>query len=85
MGNILLAWWKVFSPGRFTWIALYEQPAVHTYVPDKVAAVIIAAVMVTILACGAFSYWCRKEHERQSVWIALALALGILNGMRNAE
>ena len=59
---------------------LYEQPAVHTYVPDKVAAVIIVAVMVTILACGAFSYWCRKEHERQSVWIALALALGILNG-----
>lgn len=80
MENILLAWWKVFSPGRFTWIALYEQPAVHTYVPDKVATVIIAAVMVTILACGAFSYWCRKEHERQSVWIALALALGILNG-----
>lgn len=80
MENIFLAWWKVFSPGRFTWIALYEQPAVHTYVPDKVATVIIAAVMVTILACGAFSYWCRKEHERQSVWIALALALGILSG-----
>lgn len=77
MENVLLAWWKVFSPGKFTWIALYEQPTIHTYVPSKVAAVIIIAVMATI---GAFSYWCRKEHERQSVWLALVLALGILSG-----
>lgn len=80
MENVLLAWWKVFSPGKFTWIVLYEQPTVYPYVPNKVIAVIIAAVMVTILASGAFSYWCRKEHERQSVWLALVLALGILSG-----
>ena len=80
MENVLLAWWKVFSPGKFTWIALYEQPAVHTYVPYKVVAVIIVVIMVTILATGVFSYWCRKERERQSVWLALVLTLGILSG-----
>lgn len=80
MENVLLAWGKVFSPGKFTWIALYEQPSVHTYVPSKLVAAIIIAIMVTILATGAFSYWCRKEHERQSLWIALVLALGILSG-----
>ncbi len=75
MENVLLAWWKVFSPGKFTWIALYEQPAVHT-VDYKVVYVI----MVTILATGVFSYWCRRERERQSVWLALVLTLGILSG-----
>ena len=80
MENVLLAWWKVFSPGKFTWIALYEQQAVHTYVPYKVVAVIIVVIMVTILASGVFSYWCRKELERQSVWLALVLILGILSG-----
>lgn len=75
MENVLLAWGKVFSPGKFTWIALYEQPAAHT-VDYKVVYVIMA----TILATGAFSYWCRKGHERQAVWIALVLALGILSG-----
>lgn len=80
MENVLLAWWKLFSPGKFTWIALYEQPAVHTYVPSKLAAAIIIVIMVTILATGVFSYWCRKERERQSVWLALVLALGILSG-----
>lgn len=75
MENVLLAWWKVFSPGKFTWIALYEQPAVHT-----VDYTVVYVIMVTILATGAFSYWCRKEHERQSVWFALVLALGILSG-----
>lgn len=79
MENVLLAWWKLFSPGTFTWIALYEQPAVHTYVPSKLAAAIIIVIMVTILATGVFSYWCRKERERQSVWLALVLALGILS------
>lgn len=80
MGNVLLAWWKVFSPGKFTWIALYEQPAVHTYVPSKLVADIIVVIMVTILASGVFSYWCRKGRERQAVWLSLVLALGILSG-----
>ncbi len=75
MENVLLAWGKLFSPGKFTWIALYEQPAVHT-VDYKVVYVI----MVTILATGVFSYWCRKERERQSVWLVMVLALGILSG-----
>ena len=80
MGNVLLAWGKVFSPGEFTWIALYEQPAVHIYVSSKVVAAIIVSIMVTILASGVFGYWCRKERERQSMWIALMLGLGILSG-----
>lgn len=80
MENVLRAWWKVFSPGKFTWIALYEPPTVHAYVSSKVVAVIIVSIMVTILASGVFSYWCRKERERQSVWLALMLVLGILIG-----
>ena len=36
--------------------------------------------MVTILASGVFSYWCRIKCERQSVWLAQVLALGILSG-----
>ena len=76
MENVLLAWWKVFSPGKFTWIALYEQPNLYTYVPYQV----VAAIMVTILASGVFSYWCRIKCERQSVWLAQVLALGILSG-----
>lgn len=76
MENVLLAWWKVFTPGRFSWITICEQPAVHTYVSYKVVAVI----MVTILAGGVFSYWCRIKCERQSVWLAQVLALGILSG-----
>lgn len=80
MENVLLAWGKVFSPGKFTWIALYEQPTVHTYVSSKVVAAIIVFIMTTILTSGVFSYWCRKERERQSVWIALVLGLGILSG-----
>lgn len=80
MENVLRAWWKVFAPGKFTWITLYEQPIVHTYVSSKVVAAIIVVIMATIFASGVFSYWCRKEHERQSVWIVLALALGILSG-----
>lgn len=80
MENVLLAWWKVFSPGKITWIALCEQSAVRTYWPSKAAAVIMIVVMVTILTSGAFSYWCRKEQERQSVWSALVLATGSLIG-----
>ena len=76
MENVLLAWWKVFSPGKFTWIALYEQPNLYTYVPYQV----VAAIMVTILASGVFSYWCRIKCERQSVWLAQVLVLGILSG-----
>ena len=75
MENVLLAWWKVFSPGKFTWIALYEQPNLYTYVPYQV----VAAIMVTILASGVFSYWCRIKCERQSVWLAQVLVLGILS------
>ena len=71
-----MAWWKVFSPGEFTWIGLYEQPTLYTYVPYQV----VAAIMVTILASGVFSYWCRLKCERQSVWLALVLVLGILSG-----
>ena len=80
MENVLLAWWKIFSPERFTWIALCEQRTVYVEEHYSPATVIMAVIMVTILTVGAFSYWCRKERERQSVWIAPVLVLGTFIG-----
>ena len=80
MENVLLAWWKVFSPEKFTWIALFEQQTVHREVHYNPATVILGVIMVTILETGAFSYWCRKERERQSVGLSMVLVLGIFIG-----
>lgn len=80
MENVLIAWWKVFSPGRFSWIALCEHPTAQAEELYKIITVIMAVSIATIFTIGVFSYWCHKKLERQSVWMLLVLTMMVLSG-----
>ena len=74
MGNVLLAWWRVYTPEKFSLAVTYTEN-----VSQGGTFPVIAAVFTETLFCiGAFSYWCRKKWERQTIWVAVMVALGIL-------
>ena len=74
MGNVLLAWWRVYTPEKFSLAVTYTEN-----VSQGGTFPVIAAVFTETLFCiGAFSYWCRKKRERQTIWVAVMVALGIL-------
>lgn len=83
MGNVLLAWWKVCAPEKFSLAVTYTRSPGNGINFSAIAVV----VMVTVFGAGAFSYWCRKSRERQSVWVAVALALVLMicYGMTDEE
>ena len=80
MENVLFAWWEVYVPGTFSW------PVAYTSESGFVVAFPVIA-MVTILAVGVFSFWCQKKVERQSIWLAVMVALSamICFGMTTSE
>lgn len=75
MQNVLMAWWKIYVPEKFTLPAAYGQGSVF------------AIIAVAVLGVGVFSYWCPKGVERQSEWLAVTVALGamICYGMTGEE
>ena len=74
MGNVLLAWWRVYTPEKFSLAVTYTEN-----VSQGGTFPVIAAIFTETLFCiGAFSYWCRKKWERQTIWVAVMVALGIL-------
>ena len=74
MGNVLLAWWKVFTPEKFSLAITYVQNNIQ----ENTFSAIGMVVVVTMLGLGAFAYWCRRQWERQSVWVAVTIALGVM-------
>ena len=83
MGNVLSAWWKVCEPKKISLAVTYMESA-----GQKSTFSVMAAVFMEALFClGAFSYWCRKKRERQSVWIAVMVVLTVLicAGMTGVE
>lgn len=74
MENVLLAWWKVFAPEKFSWAVTYARSDIQ----GRSLSAVVMVVMVTILGLGAFAYWCRRQWERQSVWVAVTIALGVM-------
>ena len=74
MGNVLLAWWRVCEPKKFSLAVTYAESTGWGNTFSVVAAVFIE----TLFCLGAFSYWCRRKWERQTVWVAAIVALGVL-------
>ncbi len=83
MENVLLAWWKVCEPKKFSLAVTYAQNTGNNF-DFSVIAVVIAGI---VLSLGIFSYWCRKRRERQSLWVAVMLVLGLMIccGMTSVE
>lgn len=77
--NIVLAWWKLFTPEEFTWTNVLFQ----WMEPGGVELLILLAVM----CIGCFSFWCIHKTEQLSIWTlscVVVLALGTF-GMLTPE
>lgn len=70
--NLLFSWFEIHRPQNFKLISITETG-------DSFAD---AAILFLILLIGIFSFWCRKNNERQGIWILVTIALAALQSFK---
>lgn len=69
--SVLSAWLQLYQPGNFS-VWFEYLGASEDFIPNGV-------VLYAFLVFGVFSFWCRKEKERQGIWVGATLVLILLH------